>query len=89
MRLVAALLSLWLGLAVGPTARAAEPPSAGARAGTPAAGVPWAQLSDDQRKLLSDLESRWGQMPPERQKRLARSSQRWLNLPPEQRDEAR
>jgi hypothetical protein len=74
MRFVAVLLALCMSLAVAQAARAAEP--------TPAAGVPWAQLSDDQRKLLSDLEPRWGQM-------LARSSQRWLALPPEQRDEAR
>ncbi len=41
-------------------AQAAEQP----RAAAPAAGVPWAQLSEDQRTLLSDLESRWSQLPP-------------------------
>ena len=51
---VVMFLSVCIGLAVGPAARAAEPTSAAA----PAAGVPWTQLSDDQRKLLSDLEAR-------------------------------
>ena len=66
MRLTAALLTLCMWLAAS-GAQAAEQP----RAAGPAAGMPWAQLSEDQRTLLSDLQSRWGQLPPERQSRLA------------------
>ena len=79
---IAGLLAatLLLGTAV---ARAdSEASSRGARP-----GVPWQQLSPEQRQVLAPYRERWNQLPPGRQQAIARGAERWQQMTPEQREQ--
>lgn len=68
MKAVAAWIVFGTLLLAAPFASAAEPQS---RSEAVSGGVSWQALSDDQRKLLANFESRWDQLPLARQNALA------------------
>jgi len=77
-------------LAAAPTFAQTNPPSDAPAAAAPEAnGVPWSNLSAEQRKVLQRYEGRWDSLPPQRQQNLSRGSQRWLQMTPNQRKDAR
>lgn len=50
-------------------------------------GIPWHQLSPEERSLLKQHRPRWRKYSPQRQEQLQQGAHRYLSLTPEQRRE--
>ncbi|HTE41378.1 MAG TPA: DUF3106 domain-containing protein [Steroidobacteraceae bacterium] len=76
------ILALCMCLAYGASAWA----QSGTDRGASAAGIPWLQLSPEQRELVGGTQEQWSQLPPGRQIALSNGAKRFLRMDARQRE---